>query len=195
MSLSCAKEEPDTTAQIEAKPEVMDPNGTLYFRLSNEPTFLNPLLYTDVYSGQIVGMVFNGLFRINESLDLEPDLVDTYEVSEDGKTYTFKLIDTPVEFVTYRLAATASVPRPEVKKLSNVSRSIEDAHAGKRMVNFLEDGRHEAAIYLRDRLPSGCELDGPIIIEEATSTTIVHPGQSMIVDDFGFLRISEGKSV
>ena len=63
------------------------------------------------------------------------------------------------------------------------------------MVNFLEDGRHEAAIYLRDRLPSGCELDGPIIIEEATSTTIVHPGQSMIVDDFGFLRISEGKSI
>tara|TARA_A100001037_G_C15153721_1_gene641720 strand:- start:1712 stop:3766 length:2055 start_codon:yes stop_codon:yes gene_type:complete len=121
-------------------------------------------------------------------------ILDSFHKTHE-KTYTFKLIDTPVEFVTYRLAATASVPRPEVKKLSNGSRSIEDAHAGKRMVNFLEDGRHEAAIYLRDRLPSGCELDGPIIIEEATSTTIVHPGQSMIVDDFGFLRISEGKSI
>ena len=66
ISLSCAKEDSDKTAQTsqtETKAEEIDPNGTLYFRLSNEPTFLNPLLYTDVYSGQIVGMVFNGFFR------------------------------------------------------------------------------------------------------------------------------------
>ena len=108
------------------------------------------------------------------------------------KTYTFRLEDTPVEFVTYRLAATARVPKPEVKKLSNQGRSVEQAYTGKRLVDFSEDGKHEASIYLRDKLPQGCKLHGPMIIEEATSTTIVHPGQVMEVDEFGFLRITDG---
>ena len=58
------------------------------------------------------------------------------------------------------------------------------------MVDFSEDGRHEAAIYARDKLPAGALLDGPLIVEEATSTTLVHPGQMLRVDDFGFLHIT-----
>jgi N-methylhydantoinase A/oxoprolinase/acetone carboxylase beta subunit len=32
---------------------------------------------------------------------------------------------------------------------------------------------------------------GPIIVEEATSTTMVLPGQALRVDEHGFLRITE----
>ena len=107
------------------------------------------------------------------------------------KTYTFRLDDTPVEFVTYRVTVNASVPRPALKPLSNDGRSIESAERPARMIDFAEDGRHEARVFERDGLPAGAVIDGPLVVEEATATTLVHPGQSMRVDDYGFLRITE----
>ena len=107
------------------------------------------------------------------------------------KTYTFRLDDTPVEFVTYRVTVNASVPRPALKPLSNDGRSIESAERSARMIDFAEDGRHEARVFERDGLPAGAVIDGPLVVEEATATTLVHPGQSMRVDDYGFLRITE----
>jgi N-methylhydantoinase A len=124
----------------------------------------------------------------NETATVESILADFHVAHE--KTYTFRLDDTPVEFVTYRLAATANVPRPEIIKLSAEGRSLEAARQKSRMVDFSEDGRHEAAVYARDNLPAGALLDGPLIVEEATSTTLVHPGQKLRVDDFGFLHIT-----
>ena len=106
------------------------------------------------------------------------------------KTYTFRLDDTPVEFVTYRLTASAKVPRPEMKRLAPDGRSLKAAARPARMADFAEDGRHEAAVYERDLLPPGAEIEGPLIVEEATATTLVHPGQTLRVDDYGFLRIT-----
>lgn len=110
---------------------------------------------------------------------------DTHE-----KTYTFKLEDTPIEFVTYRLTAAINVPRPELKELSNDNRSIEAAVNGIRTVNFSEGGIQETKIYEREKIPSEVEIPGPLIVEEATSTTLVYPEQKLWVDKYGFLRIT-----
>ena len=123
-----------------------------------------------------------------ETATVESILANFHDAHE--KTYTFRLDDTPVEFVTYRLAASANVPRPVLNKLSAEGRSLEAARQDSRMVDFPEDGRHEAAVYARDKLPAGTLLNGPLIVEEATSTTLVHPGQKLRVDDFGFLHIT-----
>ena len=117
-------------------------------------------------------------------------ILDEFHVAHE-KTYTFRLEDTPVEFVTYRVTVNASVRRPALKHLSNDGRSIEVAERSARMVDFAEDGRHEARVFDRDKLPAGATIDGPLVVEEATSTTLVHPGQHMRVDDYGFLRITE----
>jgi len=114
-------------------------------------------------------------------------LADFHDAHE--KTYTFRLDDTPVEFVTYRLAASARVPRPELKKLGPEGRSLEAALKKPRTVDFSEDGQHKAEIYERDKLPVGAMLEGPLIVEEATSTTLVYPGQQLRVDEFGFFHI------
>lgn len=116
-------------------------------------------------------------------------LADFHDMHE--KTYTFRLSDTEVEFVTYRLKAEARVPRPEIKPLSSDGRSPERARKPSRTVNFGEAGKHETAIFDRELLPPGFAGGGPIVIEEATSTTIVLPGQQVAVDKFGFLRITE----
>ena len=124
-----------------------------------------------------------------EAAKVESILAAFHDAHE--KTYTFRLDDTPVEFVTYRLAASAKVPRPELKRLTSEGRSLEAARKPARAVDFAEDGRREAAVYERDRLPAGATLVGPLVVEEATATTLVHPGQTLRVDSFGFLRITE----
>ncbi len=106
------------------------------------------------------------------------------------RAYTFRLDDTPVEFVNFRLTATARVPRPTVKPLDGAGRSEAAAAKGTRSVHFGEDGRHEARIFERDLLPAGFEADGPMVIEEPSANSIVHPGQHLRVDALGFLHIS-----
>jgi N-methylhydantoinase A len=119
-------------------------------------------------------------------------LADFHETHE--RTYTFRLDDTPVEFVTYRLKARARVPRPEIRGLNNEGRSLKDALKNRRVVNFGDDGKYEADVFERSLLPSQFVASGPIIVEEATSTTMVLPGQQLRVDQHGFLRISELRS-
>src|SRR5262249_41980824 len=67
--------------------------------------------------------------------------------------YPFSLTDPPVEFVTFRLSAPATVPRPKLMPLDAAGRSPEAARRPSRMVDFGEDGRHEAAVYRRELLP------------------------------------------
>ena len=79
-----------------------------------------------------------------ESAEVEAILAAFHDAHE--KTYTFRLDDTPVEFVTYRLTASAKVPRPEMTRLAADGRSIEAAARPARMADFAEDGRHEAGL-------------------------------------------------
>jgi N-methylhydantoinase A len=116
-------------------------------------------------------------------------LADFHEAHE--RTYTFRLDDTPVEFVTYRLSAIADVPRAKFRPLAPDGRAVDAALKGRRPVDFGEDGRHEARVFERELLPPGAALDGPLVVEEPTSTTLVHPGQRLTVDAFGFLHIRE----
>lgn len=68
-----------------------DPEGKLILALSGEPTFLNPILYTDSESGAVVDLIFNGLVKANESLEIIPDLAKKWTVSDDGTLWTFYL--------------------------------------------------------------------------------------------------------
>ena len=50
---------------------------------------LNPHLYNGELFAQ--NLIFESLVKINEEGDLEPWLAESWEVSEDGKEYIFKL--------------------------------------------------------------------------------------------------------
>ena len=117
-------------------------------------------------------------------------LLDAFHAAHE-RAYTFRLADTPVELVTFRLTATADVARPELTPWVAEGRSAEAAARGMRPVDFGEDGRHETAVFDRDLLPPGFEAAGPLIVEEPSSTTLVCPGQRVRVDELGFLRITE----
>lgn len=56
-----------------------------------DPKTLDPALATDVPSGRAVAYVFDGLTRFTPDARLEPALAERWEVTPDGKIYTFHL--------------------------------------------------------------------------------------------------------
>ncbi|MDQ6906078.1 MAG: peptide-binding protein [Chloroflexota bacterium] len=53
---------------------------------------LNPIVGTDVYSGYITSLIFDGLVIVDpDTLDASPRLATKWEIAPDGKTYTFTL--------------------------------------------------------------------------------------------------------
>lgn len=66
--------------------------GTLTEAIVGAPQYLNPVLARP-YSAdtELTRLVFRGLLRIDEHMDIVPDLAETLVVSADGKTYTATL--------------------------------------------------------------------------------------------------------
>ena len=69
---------------------------------------LDPAVATDVPSGRAVAYVFDGLTRFTPEARLEPALAERWEVSPDGKVYTFHLrrgvrAETPRRVVRHEL--------------------------------------------------------------------------------------------
>lgn len=109
------------------------------------------------------------------------------------RLYTFALReDTLVEVVNFRLTGHLEVATPALSRLDPEGRSEEAALKGSRSVDFDADGTHTSAVYQRELLPPGATIDGPAVIEESSSTTLVHPGQRLTVDEWGNLSISAG---
>lgn len=67
--------------------------GTAVLAIAGEPQGLNPAITTSVPE-QIIGcMIYEGLTRVVGVNDIQPLLAESWEVSEDGLLYTFKLRD------------------------------------------------------------------------------------------------------
>ena len=66
---------------------------TLNVYLSSEPAHLDPALNSSVDGACLAANSFEGLYRYNSDGELEPACAESYEVSEDGMTYTFTLKD------------------------------------------------------------------------------------------------------
>ncbi|MFC1465328.1 MAG: peptide ABC transporter substrate-binding protein [Candidatus Brachytrichaceae bacterium NZ_4S206] len=66
--------------------------GTYIEGVVGAPKHINPLLcQLNEADRDLCSLVFSGLTRLNESGEAVPDLAETWSISEDGITYTFKL--------------------------------------------------------------------------------------------------------
>ncbi|MCC7274839.1 MAG: hydantoinase/oxoprolinase family protein [Alphaproteobacteria bacterium] len=94
--------------------------------------------------------------------------------------------DDPTEIVNFRLSAYGIGRKPQLVPVDGAGRSLAAARIGTRAVAF--DARPvEAAIYRRDALPVDEAFDGPAIVEESGSTTVVPPGYAARLERFGCL--------
>lgn len=65
--------------------------GYVYYRLNANPTTLDPAFIVDVTGGTISAKLFNGLVRLDDKLNVVPDIAESWRISKDGLTYTFRL--------------------------------------------------------------------------------------------------------
>jgi len=106
------------------------------------------------------------------------------------QAYSFRL-DDPVEIVNFHLVGWGEVEKPELKPLEREGRDMDRAFKGERQVYFEELGMVPSKIYERDLIPPGEPILGPAIIEEPACTTVVCPDQQVVVDERGYLVITE----
>ena len=68
------------------------PNGgVLSYGEYGRPATLDPITSNEMISLRISELLFNGLVGINERQDVVPELAQSWEVSKDGRVYTFSL--------------------------------------------------------------------------------------------------------
>ncbi len=70
--------------------EGASPSGTLRLSGGTPPT-LDPALVQDSTSAEYVVHLFSGLVTLDQDLEVVPDLAARWDLSEDGRTYTFHL--------------------------------------------------------------------------------------------------------
>ena len=82
---------PAQTTPTETPPPVA-PSGELVLA-AEAPLTLDPALSSDIGSYQYIVQLFSGLVRLNAEMDTVADIAERWDVSEDGRRYTFYLRD------------------------------------------------------------------------------------------------------
>jgi N-methylhydantoinase A len=92
----------------------------------------------------------------------------------------------PVEFVNLRLAALGRLARNELR--FSPATGANAAETGRRAAIF--DGvTHETPVLWRDSIGLDATYQGPLVIEEESATTVVPPGYSVRLDEWGNIII------
>ena len=108
---------------------------------------------------------------------------------EHERQYGFDLPGEPIEIINLRATARRAGRRSRCQPLDRRGRR---RPAGGRQVWIDADSPLECPVVRRSSLDPGPSLVGPAVIEEADSTTIVHPGDRVVVDASGALLITLG---
>jgi N-methylhydantoinase A len=107
--------------------------------------------------------------------------------------FTFKLPEAPVEITNVHLQAELLSRVVNLAPVADEGRSLETALKGTRMVFIDEDtGWVKCDVLNREKISVDEAIDGPLLIEEATTTSLVLPGQTLTVNRSGLLIINEG---
>ena len=97
-------------------------------------------------------------------------------------------MDDPVEIVTLRLRTVGTLPRPDLPQIAAGDADAEGARIGTRSV-YRSGGRQDYAVYDRRKLCAANAIAGPAIVEEPSSTTVIHAGDALVVGAYGELVI------
>ena len=132
------------------------------------------------YSGQS--------FELSVPCPIDVSDMETIE-RKFGEVYAARYGSTtkaPIEIVSYRVAVWQIAEKPVLPPPEKNGRSIEKAMAGSTDVIF-GGTFHDVPIYQREFLPPEISFQGPALVEEDGSTTVVPPAWSAMLDHVGCL--------
>jgi N-methylhydantoinase A len=111
--------------------------------------------------------------------------------SAHKERYNHSASDESAEIVSIRVSAIGRLPKATMPLSRPGSATPEpDAYRCTRPVRFAGHGWLDTKIYVRDALRHNNVIDGPAVVEEAQSTTLVPPEHRVIVHRLGHLVIS-----
>lgn len=100
----------------------------------------------------------------------------------------------PAQIVSIRVSVVGEMPKPpQDKQAVSSDADPQQAEIRRKPVFFDSTGFVETPIYNRQLLRSGNQINGPALIEEHASTTVISPSDQVLVDDFGNLDIAIGE--
>ena len=105
------------------------------------------------------------------------------------ESYGYDMRGQSVEVVNLRLVVTVERKAPPHEKHNVVRGTVKNAMSGTRKVWFPESGFVTTPVYDRERLPAGCRVVGPAIVEQMDTTTVVPPRAKLRSDKLGYLHI------
>jgi N-methylhydantoinase A len=142
------------------------------------------------YVGQehAVTVDFDGAFLATRDVDAVKQAFDRVH----QQRYGFSSADERAEIVSLRLSVTGVVSKPDHGLITKADTTSADAALlSVRPVEYgILGGRIETPIYDRARLRAGHKIHGPALIQEYASTTVLSPGDELVVDSFGNLDIN-----
>jgi len=120
--------------------------------------------------------VQNGTLDESQTQSLRAEFFETYR-----SLFERAVTDVPIEAMSWRLAASAPVPNIALN-FSGQGLAEGEKLKGQREVYFAETGFAPCDVYDRYALVAGDVIDGPAVIEERESTTVMPPGTQATVD-------------
>jgi len=97
------------------------------------------------------------------------------------KAYGFHNADAPIEIVNVRLSAGSALSPIEIRHAGNGHAAVQPI--GRQRVDFTETDSRDTLVYDRATFRPSQTLEGPAIIAQFDSTTVVFPGDCVTVDD------------
>jgi N-methylhydantoinase A len=108
-----------------------------------------------------------------------------------AQRYGYSDAKAALELVTVAVTATGAGPEVRLPEHRPDTRNLTDARKSDRPVYFPETrGYGRCPVYDRRRLPVGARLEGPAVVEEPESTTVLPPGTTAEVDPWANLIVS-----
>ena len=102
--------------------------------------------------------------------------------------YTFAQEDAPVEVITLGVTAVGTLSQPELPRLAK-SGPLKDSLIGMQPV-FFQEGLRNCPVYDRSKLGAGAQFDGPAILTQLDSTTLVGLDEHVLIDEVGSMVIT-----
>lgn len=140
---------------------------------------------------RMIDMRYLGQWRsltvmVTAPVDLE-DAVACFH-AEHERTYNYRRDGAPVEIYRLNVRAVGITPKPDLER--HEPGGVLSSPRETRNVRFDEtDGPVATPVYVRSELPAGARLDGPAIIEQLDSTTVVPPGWQAEIDEWLNIRM------
>ena len=136
------------------------------------------------YAGQSFELSVPCPLDVADMKTIEQRFAEVYNARYGGTTKA------QVEIVSYRVAAYGIFEKPVLPAPENSGGSLEAAQLAS--VHVIFGGVNvPARVYVRELLPPGIMLDGPALIEESGSSTVVPPGWSAALEPSGCLVLRQ----